>query len=299
MHQAKQKHIGVVENTSALDQCNTRRPTLMDELRHAIISNELVAYYQPKVDLKTGIVKGLEALVRWKHQVHGLMSPDKFILLAEQAGLIKPLTLWILHESLMQCAKWNNEGYKFRVAVNLSTSDLLDTGFPDTVARALNSHNVSPEKLLIEITESTVMTDADRAMGILNRLATMGVRLSIDNFGTGYSSLSYLSKLPVKELKIDKSFITDMGDSDKAQIVQATIDLGHNLGLEVVAEGVEDAWTLSLLQPLGCDTAQGYYFTRPLNAQEFTTWIGRAIATGRMRNKEGQLYMMLPQREQS
>jgi len=182
--------------------------------------------------------------------------------------------------------------------VNLSTSGLLDTEFPDTVARALNSHNVSPEKLLIEITESTVMTDADRAMGILNRLATMGVRLSIDNFGTGYSSLSYLSKLPVKEMKIDKSFVTDMGsNSNNALIVQATIDLGHNLGLEVVAAGVENAWTLSLLQPLGCDTAQGYYFTRPLNAQEFTTWLGQTIATGRVRNKEGQLYMMLPQTE--
>jgi len=167
MHQAKQKHIGFVENISALDQCNTRRPTLMGELRHAIlmgelrhaiISNELVAYYQPKVDLKTGIVKGLEALVRWKHQVHGLIPPDEFIPLAEQTGLIKPLSLWILHESLMQCAKWNNEGLKLGVAVNLSTSGLLDTEFPDTVARALDTHNVSPEKLLIEITESTVMT---------------------------------------------------------------------------------------------------------------------------------------------
>jgi len=307
MHQAKQKHIGVVENTTVLDQCNTRRPTLMgelrhtilmEELRHAILSNELVAYYLPKVDLKTGIVKGLEALVRWKHQVRGLIPPDEFIPLAEQTGLIKPLTLWILHESLMQCAKWNNEGLKLGVAVNLSTSGLLDTEFPDTVARALNSHNVSPEKLLLEITESTVMTDADRAMEIFNRLATMGVRLSIDNFGTGYSSISYLSKLPVKEMKIDKSFVTDMGsNSNNALIVQATIDLGHNLGLEVVAAGVENAWTLSLLQPLGCDTAQGYYFTRPLNAQEFTTWLGQTIATGRMLNKGGQLYMMLPQIE--
>jgi len=144
MHQAKQKHIGFVEDNSALNQCNTRHPTLMGKLRHAIISNELVAYYQPKVDLKTGAIKGLEALVRWKHQVHGLMSPDKFIPLAEQTGLIKLLTLWILHESLMQCAKWNNEGYKFRVSVNLSTSGLLDTEFPDTIARALKTHNVLP-----------------------------------------------------------------------------------------------------------------------------------------------------------
>jgi len=298
MYQAKQEHIGIVEYNSALDQCNTRDLTLMDELRYAIRSNELVACYQPKVDIKTGAVKELEALVRWKHQVHGLMSPDKFILLAEQAGLIKPLTLWILHESLMQCAKWNNEGYKFRVAVNLSTSDLLDTGFPDTVARALKTHNVSPEKLLIEITESAIMKDEDRVLEILNRLANIGVQLSIDDYGTGNLPQSYLSKLPVKEIKIDKSFITDMGsNSNNALTVQSMIDLGHNLGLEVVAEGVENAWILSLLQPLGCDTAQGYYFTRPCDAQEFTAWIGRAIATGRMRSKEGQLYMMLPQRE--
>jgi len=297
MYQAKQEHIGIVEYNSALDQCNTRDLTLMDELRYAIRSNELVAYYQPKVDIKTGAVKELEALVRWKHQVHGLMSPDKFIPLAEQTGLIKPLTLWILHESLMQCTKWNNEGSMFRVAVNLSTSGLLDVDFPDTVARALNTHNISPEQLLIEITESAVMMDEDQAMGILNRLANLGVRLSIDDYGTGNLSLSYLSKLPVKELKIDKSFVTDMGSNNNAQIVQSTIDLGHNLGLEVVAEGVENAWTLSLLQPLGCDTAQGYYFTRPRDAQEFTTWLGQAIATGRMRNKEGQLYMMLPRTE--
>jgi EAL domain-containing protein (putative c-di-GMP-specific phosphodiesterase class I) len=197
----------------------------------------------------------------------------------------------------MQCTKWSNEGYKLRVAVNLSTSDLLDTKFPDTVARALKTHDVSPEKLLIEITESAVMMDADRAMGILNRLANLGVRLSIDDYGTGNSSLSYLSRLPVKELKIDKSFVMDIGSNNNAQIVQSTIDLGHNLGLEVVAEGVENAWTLSLLQPLGCDTAQGYYFTRPRDAQEFTTWLGQSIATGRMRNEEGQLYMMLPQTE--
>jgi EAL domain-containing protein (putative c-di-GMP-specific phosphodiesterase class I) len=269
----------------------------MDELRYAIRSNELVACYQPKVDIKTGAVKELEALVRWKHKVHGLMSPDKFIPLAEQTGLIKPLTLWILHESLMQCTKWNNEGSKFRVAVNLSTSGLLDVDFPDTVARALNTHDVPPEKLLIEITESAVMMDANRAMVILNRLANLGVRLSIDDYEIGDSSLSFLSTLPLKELKIDKSYITDMGDSDKALTVQSMIDLGHNLGLEVVAEGVENAWILSLLQPLGCDTAQGYYFTRPRDAQEFTTWLGQSIATGRMRNEEGQLYMILPQTE--
>ena len=300
MYQAKQKHREFIIYTTALDRCNTRRLTLMGELREAIVNNELVAYYQPKVDIKTGIIKELEALVRWKHKVHGLIPPDDFIPMAEQTGLIKLLTPWILHESLMQCAKWNNEGFELRIAVNLSTSDLLDVGFPETIIRALNAHNVSPEKLLLEITESAVMLDANRALEVLTSLSNLGVRLSVDDFGTGYSSLSYLSKLPVSELKIDKSFVMNMrNNSNDALIVQATIDLGHNLGLEVVAEGVETASILSLLQPLGCDAVQGYYFTKPLCAQEFNTWRGQNIATGRMRNKGGQLYMTLPQKEQS
>ena len=298
MYQAKQKNREFIVYTTALNRCNTRRLTLMGELREAITNNELVAYYQPKIDIKTGAVKELEALVRWKHKVHGLISPDGFIPMAEQTGLIRQLTLWMLHESLMQCAKWNNEGFELSVAVNLSTSDLLDVEFPETITRALNAHDVSPEKLLLEITESAVMTDADRAMEVLTSLSTLGVRLSVDDFGTGYSSLSYLSKLPVSELKIDKSFVMNMeNNSNDALIVQATIDLGHNLGLEVVAEGVETASNLSLLQPLGCDTAQGYYFTKPLDAKDFNAWRGQNIATGRMRNKGGQLYMTLPQRE--
>ncbi len=300
MYQAKQKHREFIIYTTALDRCNTRRLTLMGELREAIVNNELVAYYQPKVDIKTGIIKELEALVRWKHKVHGLIPPDDFIPMAEQTGLIKLLTPWILHESLMQCAKWSNEGFEFTVAVNLSTSDLLDVGFPETIIRALNAHNVSSEKLLLEITESAVMLDANRALEVLTSLSNLGVRLSVDDFGTGYSSLSYLSKLPVSELKIDKSFVMNMrNNSNDALIVQATIDLGHNLGLEVVAEGVETASILSLLQPLGCDTVQGYYFTKPLSAQEFNTWRGQNMATGRVRNKGGQLYMTLPQKEQS
>jgi diguanylate cyclase (GGDEF)-like protein len=297
MYQAKQKHCGFIMYTTTLDRCNTRRLTLMGELREAIINNELVAYYQPKIDIKTGKIKELEALVRWKHKVHGLVQPDDFIPMAEQTGLIKQLTLWILHESLMQCAKWNDEGFELRVSVNLSANDLMDVEFPETITRILNAHNVSPEKLLLEITESAVMLDPNRALEVLTNLSTLGVRLSVDDFGTGYSSLSYLSKLPVSELKIDKSFVMGMeNNSNNTVIVQATIDLGHNLGLEVVAEGVETASSISLLQPLGCDTLQGYYFTKPLSAQEFNTWRSQNIATGRIRKKEGQLYMMLPEK---
>ena len=297
MYQAKQKHCGFIMYTTTLDRCNTRRLTLMGELREAIINNELAAYYQPKIDIKTGKIKELEALVRWKHKAHGLVQPDDFIPMAEQTGLIKQLTLWILHESLMQCAKWNDEGFELGVSVNLSANDLMDVELPETITRTLNAHNVSPEKLLLEITESSVMLDPNRALEVLTNLSTLGVRLSVDDFGTGYSSLSYLSKLPVSELKIDKSFVMGMeNNSNNTVIVQATIDLGHNLGLEVVAEGVETASSISLLQPLGCDTLQGYYFTKPLSAQEFNTWRSQNIATGRIRNKEGQLYMMLPEK---
>ncbi|TDI73440.1 MAG: EAL domain-containing protein [Betaproteobacteria bacterium] len=297
MYQAKQKHCGFIMYTTTLDRCNTRRLTLMGELREAIINNELVAYYQPKIDIKTGKIKELEALVRWKHKVHGLVQPDDFIPMAEQTGLIKQLTLWILHESLMQCAKWNDEGFELRVSVNLSANDLMDVELPETITRTLNAHNVPPEKLLLEITESAVMLDPNRALEVLTNLSTLGVRLSVDDFGTGYSSLSYLSKLPVSELKIDKSFVMGMeNNSNNTVIVQATIDLGHNLGLEVVAEGVETTSSISLLQPLGCDTLQGYYFTKPLSAQEFNTWRSQNIATGRIRKKEGQLYMMLPEK---
>lgn len=270
---------------------------LMKELSHAIRSNKLVACYQPKVDVKTGEFQELEALVRWNYQAHDLMAPNKFIPQAEQAGIIKPLTLWILHESLMQCAKWDNEGFKFNVAVNLSTSDLLNTNFPDTVAGALNTHNVSSERLLIEITEDALTKGIAKAIEVLNRLADIGVRLSIDDYGTGDLPHPYLSNLPVKELKVDRSFVTDMGSNNNKLNVKSAIDLGHSLGFKVVAEGVENVSILSVLQLLGCDTAQGYYFTKPREADEFTAWIKQAIAMRRMRRKGSQLYMVLPERD--
>ena len=296
MYQAKKKNSGIMEYTTALERCNTRRLTLMGELRKAIINNELIVYYQPKIDIKTGIINEVEALVRWKHKVHGLILPDDFIPMAEQTGVIKQLTLWMLHESLMQCAKWKSEGINLRVAVNLSASDLLDVGFSDTVTRILKSHHMSPENLQLEITESAVMIDAEKSLEVLTRLSTLGVRLSVDDFGTGYSSLSYLSKLPVNELKIDKSFVMGMEiNGNNTIIVQATIDLGHNLGLEVVAEGTESASDILKLQRLGCDKAQGYYFSKPLDAKEFKNWREKNFAAGHMHNKMGLLFMTLPQ----
>lgn len=300
MYQAKKKNSVIVEYTTALERCNTRRLTLMGELRKAIINNNLVAYYQPKIDIKTGIINEVEGLVRWKHKVHGLIPPDDFIPMAEQTGVIKQLTLWMLHESLMQCNKWKNEGINLRVAVNVSASDLLDVGFADTVVRTLKTHHMSPENLQLEITESAVMIDADRSLEILTRLSALGIRLSVDDFGTGYSSLSYLSKLPVNELKIDKSFVMGMeSNSNNAIIVQATIDLGHNLGLEVVAEGTENETDVLQLQSLSCDKAQGYYFSKPLDAKEFKSWREKNFSVGHLYNKMGLLFMTLPQSKSS
>ncbi len=284
MYVAKRKHSGLVEYSAKLDRHSPHRLTLMGELRQAIDRGELELHYQPKVDIKTGLVKDVEALVRWRHEIHGTMPPDQFIPLAEGTGLINPLTLWVLSEGLRQCAIWRREGLELGVAVNLSAHVLLDLDLPDIVARVLDSHDVPPSKLVIEITESTIMIDRDRAMQVLTRLAGMGVRLSIDDFGTGYSSLSYLSRMPVKEIKIDKSFVRDMDhNSNNASIVRATIDLGHNLGLEVIGEGVENDVILSRLEALGCDAAQGFHFTKPLDAERFAQWLrARLENTSRM-----------------
>ncbi|MFN7086642.1 MAG: putative bifunctional diguanylate cyclase/phosphodiesterase [Burkholderiales bacterium] len=275
MYVAKKNHSGLVVYSAELDRHSPQRLMLMGELRHAIERGELTLHYQPKVDIRTGMVREVEALVRWQHPSHGLMPPDQFIPLAERTGLINPLTLWVLNRSLEQCAKWRAEGLTLGVAVNLSAHTLLDQELPVIVGRTLAAHAVPPALLAIEITESTIMADAERAIQVLDRLAAMGVRLAIDDFGTGYSSLVYLSKMPVKEIKIDKSFVMDMErNSSNASIVKATIDLGHNLGLEVVAEGTENDGVLARLRALGCDTAQGYYFSRPLDAGRLAEWLG-------------------------
>jgi len=287
MYVAKRNHSGVVVFSPNLDQHSPHRLMLMGELRKGIDRGELVLHYQPKVNIRTGLIREVEALVRWQHPVHGLMSPDKFIPLAESTGLINPLTLWVLNEGMKQCAVWRKEGHELGVAVNVSAQLLLDLELPQIVGRALSHHDVPASQLAIEITESTIMLDRERAMQVLNELATMGVRLSVDDFGTGYSSLAYLSKMPVREIKIDKSFVMDMeNDSNNAVIVRATIDLGHNLGLEVTAEGVENEPVLARLRALGCDTAQGFYYSKPVDAQNFTAWYGaRCNETSRFKER--------------
>jgi diguanylate cyclase (GGDEF)-like protein/PAS domain S-box-containing protein len=254
------------------------RLTLVADLRRALERKELVVYYQPQADAATGAVRTMEALVRWEHPVHGLLPPDQFVPLAEQTGLIRPLTLYMLDAALHQCAAWRNAGYDVAVAVNITGRDLLDLRFPQEVAEAIARAGTAPEALELEITESTIMTDAARARSVLVQLSELGVRLAIDDFGSGHSSLGYLKRLPIDVLKIDRSFVMNMADgSDDAVIVRSTIDLGHNLGLEVVAEGVESQEALAQLMELGCDTVQGYFLGRP-QPTDAVEWIVRRLA---------------------
>jgi diguanylate cyclase (GGDEF)-like protein len=250
------------------------RLALIGELRRAMDETELVLYYQPKVDLETGKATGVEALARWHHPERGLLSPDEFIPLAERSNLLRPMTLYLLDSALRQCNAWRTRGIEVNVAVNLSMQNLIDLRLPNDLARLLTSWRLPPGSLELEITESTIMADHRRAMTILNRLNKMGVTLTVDDFGTGYSSLAYLQSLPVSSIKIDKSFILTMAeDPGNATIVQSTIDLGHNLGLTVVAEGVENAESYNKLTSLGCDFAQGYFLSRPLSPDKATVWL--------------------------
>jgi diguanylate cyclase (GGDEF)-like protein len=250
------------------------RLALIGELRRAMDETELVLYYQPKVDLQTGLAQGVEALARWHHPERGLLSPDEFIPLAERSNLLRPMTLYLLDSALRQCNAWRTRGLEVSVAVNLSMQNLIDLRLPNDLARLLTSWRLPPGSLELEITESTIMSDHRRAMTILTRLNKMGVTLTVDDFGTGYSSLAYLQSLPVSSIKIDKSFVLKMAeDPGNATIVQSTIDLGHNLGLKVVAEGVEDADSYNKLGALGCDYAQGYFLSRPLSPDKATVWL--------------------------
>ncbi len=250
------------------------RLALMGELRHAVDSEEFVMYYQPRVNLHTDQISGMEALVRWRHPEKDIVLPDTFIPLMEQSGLIKSLTPWVLNAALQACHDWHNEGFNASVSVNLSTRDLQDPYLVDSLSDLLVACDVVPNWLELEITESTVMIDPSRALEILTAIAEMGVKLSIDDFGTGYSSLGYLKKLPVSAIKIDQSFIAGMAqDESDAAIVRTSIDLAHNMGLKVVAEGVENADALSLLRTLGCDAAQGIFITEPLPLAKLKRWL--------------------------
>jgi diguanylate cyclase (GGDEF)-like protein/PAS domain S-box-containing protein len=284
MYKAKAEHSGFVFYDDGCNQHDTARLTLVGELRRALEERELALYYQPKAMLADGEVHSVEALLRWIHPDRGLVLPDDFIPVAQQTGLVKPLTLYVIDEALRQSRAWQEEGLELSIAVNLSSRNLLDVEFPNHVHGLLERWNVDPTLLEFEITESTMLADPARTKFILQRLSAMGVRLSIDDFGTGYSSLSYLKRLPVNEIKIDRSFVMNMDkDEDDATIVRSTIDLARNLGLQVVAEGVESKQTWDRLRALGCTFAQGYHLSRPVPAPELRSWLNerrRTSATG-------------------
>jgi diguanylate cyclase (GGDEF)-like protein/PAS domain S-box-containing protein len=274
MYHAKEEKSGWEFHDSSGVRQDTARLTLMGELRRALDRRELVLYYQPKAVLADGQVNSVEALLRWNHPVRGLVPPSDFIPTAQRTGLIKPLTLYVITEALRQCRSWQDEGLRLAIAVNLSTRNLVDTDFPSQVAGMLEHWNIEPCLLEFEITESAMLADPTRTRLILEQLSVMGIRISIDDFGTGYSSLAYLKRLPVSEIKVDRSFVMNMDeDEDDATIVRSTIDLGRNLGLDVVAEGVESEAVWNSLKALGCTAAQGYFLSRPVPASELRTWL--------------------------
>jgi diguanylate cyclase (GGDEF)-like protein len=268
MYVAKDQSRGIFVYDPAADRHSPAKLAVLGDLRRALHRSELVLHYQPKVNISTGDVVGAEALVRWHHPQHGLVMPDAFMPFAEHTGLIGPLTRGILNEALAQARAWCEQGRPLTVAVNLSARNLLDEHLPDQVAELLAAHEVAPKLLVLEVTETAVVTEPLRAQQLLKRLSALGIRISIDDFGAGYTSLGQLKTLPVSELKIDRSFVTTMTADDRnALIVQSVIDLGHNLGLSIVAEGVEDEQTFTALAALKCDVAQGYYITRPMSAE--------------------------------
>jgi diguanylate cyclase (GGDEF)-like protein/PAS domain S-box-containing protein len=279
MYVSKNTHTPIVY-AAAYDHHSLARLALVGELRRAVDSNELVVHYQPQADIASGEVRKAEALVRWQHPQHGLLGPDQFIPLAEQTGLIRSLTRYVLDAALAQWRAWRDEGRQLGVAVNITTRELIDLRFPDEVAELLAKWRVEPGQLELEITETSLMTDPPRARSILARLRGLGVRFAIDDFGTGHSSFNYLKQLPIDILKIDKSFVQRMGeDVGDAAIVRSAIDVGHALGLEIVAEGVEDEQAKRRLEELGCDAFQGYHLGRPQPAGALHEDAGRGPVT--------------------
>jgi diguanylate cyclase (GGDEF)-like protein/PAS domain S-box-containing protein len=284
MYYAKEEKSGSVFYDNSLVRQDTARLTLMGELRRALDEHELVLYYQPKAILADGEVHAVEALLRWNHPVRGFIPPDDFIPMAQRTGLIKPLTLYVIDEALRQSRSWLDDGLRLAIAVNLSPRNLVDAGFPTQVAGLLERWHIEPSLLEFEITESAMLADPTRTKLILEQLAAMGIRLSVDDFGTGYSSLAYLKRLPVSEIKVDRSFVMNMDeDEDDAIIVRSTIDLGRNLGLDVVAEGVESEQVWDRLKALGCTAAQGYYLSRAVPAVELQTWLSERRTAARER----------------
>ncbi|MBT9613175.1 MAG: EAL domain-containing protein [Burkholderiales bacterium] len=274
MYEAKRQKLGVLVYQAEMGEGKNEAVALKGELRRALSDGELVLHFQPKIDFNAQKINGVEALVRWEHPRLGLLYPDKFITLAESSGQIKALTLEVLKLAMQQIHVWRNQGVELPVAVNISAVNLQDHGFPESVAEIISEHQVPSRLLELEVTETAIMCEPLRAIENIRKLNTMGVQVSIDDFGTGYSSMAYLQKLLVAKIKIDKSFVMDMDKREKDDvIVRSTIDLAHNLGLKAVAEGVESEEVWDRLKAMGCDSAQGYYMSKPLPSEKFTEWM--------------------------
>ncbi|WP_296252961.1 putative bifunctional diguanylate cyclase/phosphodiesterase [Pseudomonas sp. UBA4194] len=262
------------------DLAHQRQVRLIRDLRRAAGNSELSLHYQPKLDLGKRVSRKAEALLRWQHPQLGNVSPGEFIELAERTGSIQSLTRWVIEEGVRQLAEWNQRGLVVQLSLNISADDLLGSDLPERVSRLLALHGVPAEQLIFEITESAVMREPEAALKVLNSLRACGISLSVDDFGTGYSSLAHLKRLPVQELKIDQSFVRNLDEtSEDAVIVRSTIEMSHNLGLTVVAEGVEFEHSLRLLERWNCDTAQGYLISRPLSAAAFEAWMLQPLPT--------------------
>ncbi|VAX31320.1 diguanylate cyclase/phosphodiesterase (GGDEF & EAL domains) with PAS/PAC sensor(s) [hydrothermal vent metagenome] len=274
MYEAKRKGVDYLVYSSEKDKHTVRRLALMGALRNAIKGDELCLYYQPKIKLGSRAIFDVEALVRWEHPEEGILEPEQFIPPAEHTGLIKPLTEWVLREAVYQCSLWHRQGLKIGIAVNLSARSMHDVHLPDLIIDVLESYAFSPVFLELEVTESAIMADAAHAQIILKKLREIGVSIAIDDFGVGYSSFSYLKNLSVDVIKIDKSFTRNMVvNSNDAAIVRSIIELGHNLGLNVIAEGVENQTTWDALLEIGCDAAQGFFMTPPLSSANCMQWL--------------------------
>ncbi|MHB8190685.1 MAG: EAL domain-containing protein [Ferrimicrobium sp.] len=272
MYEAKRTTVGVVIYDACVDRARSEIPGLLLELPRAIQGNELVVHYQPKLDLSSHEVVGVEALVRWVHPTMGLLSPDQFIPLAEATGLIRQLTSWVLATALRQVASWRSSGRSLSVAVNISARDLADSTLPKRVAIALAEAGVPAGQLTLELTESAIMADEAKGTEVLTRLRALGVRISLDDFGTGYSSLAYLERLPLDEVKIDRSFLVD-GQGSESFVVRSMTNMGHHLGLQIVVEGVERWVSYESMARIGCDEMQGYALSPPLALDEFELWL--------------------------
>jgi diguanylate cyclase (GGDEF)-like protein len=282
MYVAKDRRVGFALYDGTLESSTADAITLVSELRPALARKELVVHFQPQIAVASGVVSGAEALVRWQHPERGLLQPGAFVPFVERTGASRELSDYVLAGAAAQLRNWRDRGFDLGMAVNLTMFDLLDTNLPEKISDVLATTNLSPDRLELEITESLIMGDPDRVRDVVERLKEIGVRLAIDDFGTGYSSLSYLKSLPIDVIKIDRSFVMEMSTNESdATIVRSTIELAHNLDLEVVAEGVEDGEALELLAGYGCDIAQGFFIGRPCPAEDF--W-GSVAAFGDQRH---------------